>query len=109
MHRFAVSIVHIILDHQIKTVYRVLSSGRFAPTVAALQLLTELALVPRSPAPDMLYRLVVSGFNVWPKLLSRREATREKEIINAAKRRKAEDQPNVRSCSVNFVLAILKR
>jgi hypothetical protein len=108
LHQLAVGIVHTVLDQQVKTIYRVLSTGRNDTSLAVLQLLISLTLVPRSSAPDLLYRLVVSGFNVYPKLLSRKEATRDKEISAQSKNRKAQASPTIRSSSVHLVLAILR-
>jgi len=56
----------------------------------------------------MLYRLVVSGFNVFPKLLSRKEATREKEILRLSKRRQSGNRISLRTCSVHLLLAIIR-
>ena len=109
LHPFAVAIVHKIIDQQMKTVYRVLSDNRVESSIAVLKLLTDIALVPRSPAPDLLYRLLISGFNLYPKLLSRKEATREKEILKLSKRRRRQDDSTLRSCSVDLLLAILRQ
>jgi nucleolar pre-ribosomal-associated protein 1 len=54
----------------------------------------------------MICRLVVSGFNGWPKLISTKGKWREKEIRSAEKRlfdRNAE----VRASAINFIVALL--
>jgi len=102
------SLVHLILDQQLKTIYRVLSSDKHGTMLAAIHLLTQLASVSRSSAPDILYRVVVSGFNAWPKLLSKKGSMREKEILHASKTRKSEGRESVRAAAVSFLLAILK-
>jgi nucleolar pre-ribosomal-associated protein 1 len=104
----ATTIVNTILDQQLKTVYRILSSDRIGPKASALALLTQVASMPKSSAADMLYRLVVSGFNVWPKLLAQKGSMREKEIVQAAKMRKLDKRESQRTHAVYLLLALLK-
>lgn len=73
-----------------------------------MNLLSQLASVRRASAADVLYRVVVSGFNAWPKLLSKKGTMREKEILQASKRRKSEESGSIRSSAIRFLLAILK-
>jgi hypothetical protein len=75
--------------------------------MSAIDFLTQMASVPRSPAPDMLYRLVVARFNAWPLLLSKKGSIREKEIRKWAKVRKVDGGPTLRALAVKFLLAIL--
>lgn len=107
-NKTSTSLVHLILDQQLKTIFRVLSSDKYGATIAAMHLLTHVSSVPRSSAPDILYRVVVSGFGAWPKLLSKKGSMREKEILQAAKTRKSEGGESVRSSAVRFLLAIIK-
>lgn len=101
------SIVHTIADKQLKNIYRTLSSGILGITAATIQLLTKLALVSQSSTSDMLYRLVVSGFNAWPKLLSKKGSMREKEIQRASKKQRTDQWADIRSYAVSLLIAIL--
>ena len=101
------SIVHAILDQQLKTIYRTLSSGVLGVTAATIQLLTKFALVSQSSTSDMLYRLVVSGFNAWPKLLSKKGSMREKEIQRASKKQRTDQWADIRSYAVGLLIALL--
>lgn len=109
LFNIAILIVNAVLDQQLKTIYRILSSDRLGPKNAAIALLTEIALQPRSSSADMIYRLVVSGFNVWPKLLSQKGSMREKEIVQAAKLRKIDQKEYSRTKAIELVLALLKK
>ena len=101
------SIVHTIPDQQLRTIYRTLSSGVLGVTAATIQLLTKLALVAQSSTSDMLYRMVVSGFNAWPKLLSKKGSMREKEIQRASKKQRTDQWADIRSYAVSLLVAIL--
>jgi nucleolar pre-ribosomal-associated protein 1 len=98
----------VTLDNQLRHIYRILSSNKFGPTMSAIDFLTQMASVPKSPAADILYRLVVSSFSAWPQLLSQKGAMREKEIQKAAKARKVNGGPTLRTMAVKFLLAILQ-
>jgi len=104
----ATIIVNTVLDQQLKTIYRILSSERLGPKNAAITLLTQIASQPRSSSADMIYRLVVSEFNVWPKLLSQKGSMREKEIVQAAKLRKIVKREYSRTKAIELLLELLK-
>jgi hypothetical protein len=102
------SIANTIVDQQIKVVYRILSSDRVPQVVSAIQLLAQLVTSGGTSIADMLYRLVVSDFNVWPKLLSRKGSMREKEISKAAKTRKFSHTAGVRPHAIEFLIALIE-
>lgn len=104
----AATIVNTVLDQQLKNIYRILASERLGPKNAAITLLTQIASQPRSSSADMIYRLVVSGFNVWPKLLSQKGSMREKEIVQAAKIRKIDKREYSRTKAIELLLALLR-
>ena len=101
-------IVNTVFDQQLKSIYRILASERGGPKNAAIALLTKIASLPKSSSADMIYRLVVSGFNVFPKLLSQKGSMREKEIAQAAKMRKLNKREASRSYAIDLFLALLK-
>ena len=57
----------------------------------------------------MIYRLVVAGFNVWPKLLSQKGSMREKEIERAAKMRKIDKRESSRTYALELLMSLLKK
>lgn len=77
--------------------------------VSAIQLLTQVVTSGGTPIADMLYRLIVSDFNAWPKLLSRKGSMREKEISRAAKTRKYSGTAGARPYAIDFLVAILEK
>jgi hypothetical protein len=103
-----ISIANALVDGQIKSVYRILSSDKMPQVISAIQLLTELVKSGGPPVADMFYRLVVSDFNAWPKLLSRKGSMREKEISRAAKTRKVSHNLGARPEAIEFIIVILE-
>ena len=101
-------IANALVDQQIKAVYRILSSDKMQQVISTIQLLTQLVKSGGPPIADMLYRLVVSDFNAWPKLLSRKGSMREKEILQAAKTRKLSHYAGPRPEAIEFIIAIIE-